>query len=86
MSKCNNNDVRGDLELYNKYGVMIFKANYGYQSNMKLLVKSYVKELKLSDPKVIVIEEVDDFKAKTWIVGNADNIQKMVNDELSQNK
>jgi hypothetical protein len=65
-----------------KYGVMIFKANYGYQSAMKSIVDGYVSGLKVEDPKVIVMEEIDDNKVRTWIIGNPDNIKKMVEDEL----
>ena len=65
-----------------KYGVMVFKANYGYHSIMKKIVDDYVKSVRINDPKIIVMEEVDDNKVKSWVVGNPDNIKSMVNDEL----
>jgi hypothetical protein len=65
-----------------KYGVMVFKANYGYISVMKSIVDHYTNQLKNEDSNVVVMEEVDDYKAKTWIVGNADKIKQMVDDEL----
>lgn len=65
-----------------KYGVMVFKANYGYISAMKTIVDHYVSQLKKEDSSIVVMEEVDDYKAKTWIVGNADKIKQMVDDEL----
>lgn len=65
-----------------KYGVMIFKANYGYQSAMKKIVDDCVKQMKKEDPNVIVMDETDDDKVKTWVVGNKDKIQEMVDDEL----
>lgn len=67
-----------------KCGVIIFKANYGYHSAMRKIVKDTVEKMKKEDPKTIVMEEVDDNKVRTWVVGNSDKIKQMVNDELKQ--
>ncbi len=66
-----------------KHGVMVFKANHGYQSTMDRIVHQYVNTIKLKDPEVLVLEETDDFKVKSWIVGNPKNISKMVDEEFN---
>jgi hypothetical protein len=77
---CSSN--RGLSEVDHKYKVMKFKANYGYISAMKRIVNQYIKLAKLNDPDTIVLEEVNDDKSKTWIVGNSKDITRMVNDAL----
>lgn len=69
-----------------KYGVMVFKANYGYHSAMKKIVEDYVKQTKKENPDVIVMEEVDDNKVRSWVIGNSDKIKEMVEDELNDKR
>ncbi len=65
-----------------KYGIMVFKANYGYHSVMKKIVKDYLKQAKTEDSEIIVMEDVDDNKVRTWVVGNSTNIKQMIDDEF----
>ena len=65
-----------------KYGVMIFKANYGYHSAMKKIVDDYVRDMKKANSNVVVMDETDDNRVRTWIVGLPSSIQQMVEDEL----
>ncbi len=65
-----------------KYGVMVFKANYGYHSAMKKIVDDYVREMKKDNPNIVVMDETDDNRVRTWTIGDPNNIRKMVEDEL----
>lgn len=65
-----------------KYGVMIFKANRGYQSAMKKIVDNYIKKAKVYDSDIIVMTETDDNMVKSWVIGNKDKIKQMVEDSL----
>lgn len=65
-----------------KYSIMTFKARFGYISVMDAIVKEYVKGAKQTDDKIITMEEVNDDRSKTWVVGNPENIKQMVDDEF----
>jgi hypothetical protein len=65
-----------------KYGVMIFKANRGYQSAMNKIVKEYTKKAKQYDSDIMVLKDIDDNNTKIWIVGNKYKIKEMVDDYL----
>lgn len=67
-----------------KYNVMVFKANHGHQFDMNNIVQKYVKSIKSKDPEILVLEETDDFRVKTWVVGNSKNINKMVDEEFNR--
>jgi hypothetical protein len=65
-----------------KYGIMTFKANYGYHSAMKKIVDDCVREMKKETPDVVVLDETDDDRVRTWVVGKPDKIKEMIEDEL----
>lgn len=65
-----------------KYGVMVFKANYGYHSAMKKIVDDCVQQMKKENPDIVVMDESDDNRVRTWTVGKPDSIKQMVEDEL----
>jgi uncharacterized radical SAM superfamily protein len=61
---------------------MIFKANYGYHSAMKKIVDDYVRDMKKANSNVVVMDETDDNRVRTWVVGFPSSIQQMVEDEF----
>lgn len=66
----------------NKHGVITFKARYGLITAMFRFVKAFYKKMKQQDPETIMIEEVNQDKSKTWLIGSSSDISKIINSEL----
>lgn len=73
-------------KLDEKYGIMVFKAKKGNYSIMKRIVADYVIRSRKVDPDIMVMEDIDDDSVKTWLVGNPNKINQMVEDSLNSNK
>lgn len=73
-------------KLDEKYGIMVFKAKKGNYAIMKKIVVDYVIRSKKIDPDIIIMEDMGDNLVKTWLVGNPNKINQMVEDSLNSNK
>lgn len=73
-------------KLDDKYGIMVFKAKKGNYAIMKRIVADYVIRSKKIDPDIMIMEDMDDNFIKTWVVGNPNKINQMVEDSLNFNK